>query len=395
MSEVYSKIPKSEIDTRFSRLKDALRQRDIDGALFMTTIELYYYSGIGIDGALLVPVDDEPVRLVERNAELAKSYSQVSDVQPMGRLSGIFETLNVKPGSTLAVESDVIPHSLMKYLQSRAGETSLVDGSQIFRGIRSVKSPYEIAMIETAASIVDQSFIHCAEIAGPEMTEIDLSMRLDKWMVENGHAGFISTHGFNSEMLIFSYVVSSRGATLNTQFTPVSGYGLSLKYPSGPTRRKLGRNRPFLVDSCGNNHGYISDTTRTFIIGKFSKATREKLDALDQIKEFLEQKMIPDASLGALFGEVVELSKELGIYENFMGPRSDKAVFVGHGVGLELDELPVFYAKGPDLKLGNVLACEPKLIIPGEEVLGIEDTYAITESGAKLLSKAANRFEVN
>jgi Xaa-Pro aminopeptidase len=394
MSEVYSKLPKSEIDGRIARLKDHLKSTELEGALLMTTVELYYYSGIGTGGAVYVPVDDEPIRLVERNLDLVESYSLIPNIRPMGRMSQLFQTLNLPSNSRIAMESDVIPYSLMSYLQSRADGIHLSDGSDIFRKIRSRKSDYEIGLIEAAAKLVDQSFEYCTEIATPEMTEIELSMRLDAWMVENGHAGFITTRSFTSEMLIYSYVVSSSGSTLNTFFTPVSGVGLSLKYPLGPTRQKLGRDRPFLVDSCGNMKGYHSDTTRTFICGRFDDDLGGKLDSLSQVKSFLLREMKPGANLGELYGDVIELSIELGIHENFMGVDDNRVSFIGHGVGLELDELPIFYSKGPDLEQGNVLACEPKIITPGREVLGIEDTYAMTGSDNRPLSSAPDRFEI-
>ncbi|MHA2002997.1 MAG: M24 family metallopeptidase [Candidatus Thorarchaeota archaeon] len=394
MSEVYSKLPKAEIDSRIARLKDHLKSAELDGALMMTTVELYYYSGIGTGGAVYVPAEDEPIRLVERNLDLVESYSLISEIKPMGRMSQLFQTLNVPSDARIAMEADVIPFSLMSFLQSKGDGIHFSDGSDMFRKIRSRKSDYEIELIEAAARIVDQSFEYCTEIATPEMTEIALSMRLDAWMVENGHAGFITTRSFTSEMLIYSYVVSSSGSTLNTFFTPVSGVGLSLKYPLGPTRQKLGRNRPFLVDSCGNMKGYHSDTTRTFICGRFDDDLSNKLDSLSQVKNFLLREMKPGTNLGDLYGDVIELSIELGIHDQFMGVDENKVSFIGHGVGLELDELPIFYSKGPDLEPGNVLACEPKIVTPGREVLGIEDTYVITSSGNRSLSIAPERFEI-
>ncbi|MFX1472540.1 MAG: M24 family metallopeptidase [Promethearchaeota archaeon] len=394
MSEVYSRLPQEEVDGRISRLKDHLRSAELDGAFLMTTVELYYYSGIGTGGAVYIPVEGEPIRLVERNLDLVKSYSLIPEIKPMGRMSQLFQTLGVPSGATIGMEADVVPYSLMRFLQSKADGITLSDGSELLRMLRSRKTDYEIELIEAAAKIVDQSYEYCTEIATPEMTEIALSMRLDAYMVENGHAGFITTRSFTSEMLIYSYVVSSRGSTLNTFFTPVSGVGLSLKYPLGPTRQKLGRNQPFLVDSCGNMRGYHSDTTRTFICGKFDDDLSAKLDSLSEVKSLLLKKMRPGVNLGTLYGEVIELSIELGIQDNFMGIDDNKVSFIGHGVGLELDELPVFYSKGPDLEQGNVLACEPKIITPGRKVLGIEDTYAITSSGNRSLSNAPDRYEI-
>ena len=395
MEDVYLDIPKSEISSRIKRLQSRLVESHLDGALLLSTIEMYYYSGIGSPGAVYVPSQDDPIRLVERNLELVKAHSPLSDIRPMGRVSKLFETFGVGKESRIAMEGDIVPYSYMAFLQSKAEGIELVDRSHMFREIRSTKSDFEVEMIEKAASQIDKSLIYCTEIATPEMTEIELSSRLDSWLIENGHAGLITTRGFNSTMLIYSYVISSDASTLNTLFTPISGQGLSLKYPLGPTRRKLGKNRPFLVDSCGNYHGYISDTTRTLVCGSFDDRVLERLTALQEIKSFVTNSIRPGYSLGTLYTEVVGLSKELGIYEQFMGPEDDKVTFMGHGVGLELDELPVFYAKGPDLEKGHILASEPKLILPGEEALGIEDTYAVTSTGCEILSKSDDWFEIS
>ncbi|MFQ5833830.1 MAG: M24 family metallopeptidase [Candidatus Thorarchaeota archaeon] len=394
MSKSYSKIPESEITSRVTRLKSLLGEQGLDGALLMSVTELYYYSGIGIPGAVYVPLDEEPIRLSERNLKVTETYSPLTDIRPLGRMSALFETLEVGSSSRIAVEGDVLPFSLVTFLQSRAASIELVDGSSHFRQIRSVKSNYEIDFIEKAATTVDKSFEFCREIANPEMTEIELAVRLDSWMVERDHAGFITTRAFNMEMVQYSYVVSSEGSTLSTYFTPISGQGLSLKYPFGSTRKKLGKNQPFIVDTVGNYQGYLSDTTRTFVCGRLEKELRNKLEALGQIKKFLVGSMTPGKNLGELHEEVMDLSKELEIHANFMGTESDKVVFLGHGVGLELDDLPIFYSKGPDLRSGNTLACEPKFIIPGNVLIGIEDTYAITDKGNRLLSKAPELFEI-
>ncbi len=394
MSKTYAEIPKSETTSRTTRLQNLLRSEELDGALLMSVAELYYYSGIGSPGVVYVPTDGEPIRLSERNLNLVKTYSPLTDIRPLGRLSMLFDTLNVDSASQVAIEGDVMPFSLVTFLQSRAKDTRLVDGSNLFRQIRSVKSDYEVDLMEKAATLVDESFEYCIEIADPEMTEIELALRLDTWMVERGHAGFITTRSFNMAMVQYSYVVSSGGSALNTYFTPISGQGLSLKYTFGSSWRKLGRNRPFIVDTVGNCEGYLSDTTRTFVCGQFTPEIRDQLDALSQIRELIIRSMKPGNSLGELHNEVMHLSEELGIHDNFMGTNSDKVVFLGHGVGLELDELPIFYSKGPPLSPGNTLACEPKIIVPGEILLGIEDTFAVTEGDHKILSRAPVNFEI-
>ncbi|MFX1512604.1 MAG: M24 family metallopeptidase [Promethearchaeota archaeon] len=392
MSSAYVKIPESEIRNRITNLKLQLNQDNFDGALLLSYPELYYYSGIGLPGAVYIPAEGDSIRLVKRNPELAKSYSPLS-IQGFGRLAKLFDTLEIKAPARIAIEADVVPFSLVVFLKSKAKDCQLDDGSLIFRQLRAVKSPYEIGVIEQAAILVDQAFEHVTEIAIPEMTEIELAARLDGWMAENGHAGFIPTRQFGSVMIGNSYVIGSASATLNSDFTPISGRGLSLKEPLGPTREKLGK-EPFFIDTCGNCQGYISDTTRTFIIGQFDDETRNQIEALQQIKQFITTRLKPGENLGIIYHEVFDLAKELKILNQFMGTDADRVAFLGHGVGLEIDELPIFYAKGPDLVPGNVFASEPKLFVQDRKVLGIEDTYAITESGNTLLSKAPDYFEI-
>ncbi|MFX1505240.1 MAG: M24 family metallopeptidase [Promethearchaeota archaeon] len=394
MDNIYTRIPSSEIESRITRFKSYLVKEDINGAILFSTPELYYYSGVGYDGAVYIPVEGEPVHLVKRNLELAESFSQLPTNMSFGRKSQLFETLKKKTSTMIALELDVLSYSFVKFLQSKAKNVQLTNCSSILRQLRSIKSEYEISQIKDAATLVDTSFKYCTEIAAPEMTEIELAARLERWMLDNGHDGFITTYGFNTELLHYAYVISSQSSVLNIHFTPISGYGLSLKYPYGPSRQKLGK-KPFIVDSCGNSQGYISDTTRTFICGKFDTQTKDEIDSLQKIKKFLCDNLRPNVNLGDLYNEVMDLSKELNIHDYFMGTSSDRVAFIGHGVGLELDELPVFYPKGPNLVAGNILACEPKFFIQGKKVLGIEDTYAITESSNILLSKSPDYYEIS
>lgn len=394
MSNEYERIPQSEIEGRIRRLKNALKKENLDGALILTTTDLYYYSGYGGDGAIFVPTDDAPTHLVKRNLPLAKVYSGIPNIKPFGRQSKLIDTIGINHKSSIAIEADVLPYSFVSFLQKQGDALQFTDGSYFLRRIRAVKTNFEINLIEQAAAIVDQSFEICTELANPDMTEIELASKLDAWMLKNNHSGYITTRSLNNIMPAYSFVISSSSATLNTFFTPVSAAGLSPMYPYGPGNKKLGENSPFLVDTCGNKQGYISDTTRTFVCGNFDSETQTQLEALAQVKQFLNKKLKPYENLGQLYTEVLELVKELGIHEYFMGTSSDHVPFLGHGVGLELDDLPIFYSKGPDLETGNVIACEPKIIKPKQLVLGIEDTYAISESGNLLLSKAPDYFEI-
>ncbi|MHA1979261.1 MAG: M24 family metallopeptidase, partial [Candidatus Hodarchaeales archaeon] len=342
MDTGYSNIPKMEMERRHSRLRRFLSKSEISGILLFSNVEVFYYTGIGLEGGLFFPQEGDPVHLVKRNLELATEYSFISMTIQFGRLSQIFETLKISKRAKIGLELDILPYSYVEILRIQNSELNFVNISPGLRELRAVKTNYEIVQIETAAKLVDQSFEYCQKVASPETTEIELAAKLDKWLLNNGHHGYITTRSFNSPLLNFSYVISKSSSTLNIHFTPISGWGLSLKYPFGPSNQKIGRD-PFFVDTCGNFNGYISDTTRTFVLGQFDAETKHQIEALQQIKQLLMKELKPSANLGDVYTKSLDLAKELKISGNFMGEAEDKVKFLGHGVGLELDELPILY----------------------------------------------------
>ncbi|MFX0211170.1 MAG: aminopeptidase P family N-terminal domain-containing protein, partial [Candidatus Hodarchaeota archaeon] len=184
--------------------------------ILLSIPELFYYSGVGHDGAVYIPTKNEdPVHLVKRNLNLAQSLSQIPIVRLFGRKSQLFETLDIKQKSTIAIEKDVLPYSFVQFLKSKAKNIHLVNCSSLLRNLRSIKSKYEINQIRQAAALVDRSFEYCTEIATPKMTEIELASQLGSWLLENGHGGFITTHAFNAALLHYAYVISSGSSVLN------------------------------------------------------------------------------------------------------------------------------------------------------------------------------------
>ena len=107
-----------------------------------------------------------------------------------------------------------------------------------------------------------------------------------------------------------------------------------------------------------------------------------------EIQEEVKVRAVPGVSSGDLYETMVDLAADKGYEEFFMGVGDRRIRFTGHGVGLELDEFP-FIAKGQTLPLatGMIIALEPKVILPGKGVVGIENTMLVTETGLASLTK--------
>jgi Xaa-Pro aminopeptidase len=85
------------------------------------------------------------------------------------------------------------------------------------------------------------------------------------------------------------------------------------------------------------------------------------------------------------------MAEQARLGDAFMGPPGDQARFVGHGVGLELDELPVL-APGAKaiVAAGQTIAVEPKFVFPGVGAIGIENTFVATEGGGERLTELSD-----
>ena len=218
------------------------------------------------------------------------------------------------------------------------------------------------------------------------MRELDVSAEMEYRLRKAGHEGYVRMRAFNQE-LFFGLVVSSGGLQGGFFDGPVTGKGLSSASPHGASCDEIPMNQPILLDFGGVFNGYIADMTRMFVIGTLDPELQRAFDVAIEIQEMVRQSMKPGVICEELFLASAAMAERAGLGSFFMGIPGEQAKFVGHGVGLELDELPVL-AKGfaMPLQAGQVIAVEPKFVIPGKGVIGIENTFAVTDDGGLRLS---------
>jgi len=170
--------------------------------------------------------------------------------------------------------------------------------------------------------------------------------------------------------------------------SPTGGTGVSAAIAQGPGHRPIQRHEPILVDYVFALRGYLADHTRIFSLGELPEELMTAYDAMLTIQKLVKKIAVPGISAGDVYEVAVDKVSELGYADNFMGASEKRIRFIGHGVGLELDEFP-FLAKNQKLKLEKnmVIALEPKLIFPGKGVVGIENTHVVTDTGLKQLTK--------
>jgi Xaa-Pro dipeptidase len=329
--------------------------------------------------------------MVRRVLERARYESALDDVRAAVSPKRLEGALGLSRVRSIGMELDSVPVAWAERVRTAFGgpDVELVDISHHMREARSVKSAWEVERIVEAAAQIDAAMERAREVIREGMTELELSAELEFAMRRTGHEGLVRMHRFNSEMHIGG-VLSGPSATKPSWHQAVmGGGGLSPSLPHGASLRRLRRGEPIAVDLCGISHGYIADETRTFVIGSLSERLSEVQRATQEILGAVEAELRVGAHNEAVWVVAETMAEELGVLDGFMGVADTKMRFIGHGVGLELDEHPILADRVPgQLREGAVVAVEPKVVVPELGVLGEENTYHITSEGARQLTWA-------
>jgi Xaa-Pro aminopeptidase len=195
---------------------------------------------------------------------------------------------------------------------------------------------------------------------------------------------------FNQELFLGLAVSASAGQP-GFFDGAVTGRGLSSAAPHGASTDEIVADTPVLLDYTGIFNGYIVDMTRIFVIGSLGVELTHAFATALAIQKHLEESLKPGAICEDLFSQAAAMAEQAGLGKNFMGAPGENARFVGHGVGLELDEFPVL-AQGFKVPLqeGQTIAIEPKFVLPGKGVIGIENTFAVSALGGVRITDLAD-----
>ena len=400
MIEDQYRIPREEVHGRIVRLQQALRREGYDGLLLTQNVDILYATGSMQTGYAVIPAEGEAVFYVRRSLTRAARESAVRTA-PLGSLRGFRGALErdcpqlfaAGGGRTLAADLDTMPaQTYLRLLEAlRSGEAAsaptLADGSALVRRVRAVKTPWEIARIERAARIVSDALTEALNDLREGVTELAWMARLEYELRIRGHIGMMRVRGYNQE-IVTGMVGSGAAAAEPSAFDgPAGGRGLGPAAAQGVSGKTFARDEPILIDIGCCVDGYVIDQTRTAVIGALPDDLAEAYKRSEAILHAVRRRMVPGVRCSDLYQEALRLADESGWPEHFMGFGADRVKFLGHGIGLEVDEWPVL-ANGFDdpLEPGMTVAVEPKFSFPGRGVVGVEDTYLVTEGGPRPLT---------
>lgn len=379
--------PKAELEQRVARLQEGLKRSGIDGAVIVQNADLFYFTGTIQRSHFFVPSEGKPVMLVKKSLERAKEESPLDNIISLDSLNDIVSVLQsygYGPFRILGFELDVLPASHYLRYQKLFEPAKIVDVSALIRAVRMVKSPFELEILRDVAALHHEIFSLIKDNLREGISELELSAEVAAVSRKKGHSGLMRVRGFNQD-LFYVHLLSGPNTFPSYFDGSVGGKGVSPAFAQGSCHKLIGRNEPVLVDFSFIFDGYMLDQTRVFCLGKLPHHLASAHAAAVHILKELENISRPGVPCSVLYDRAMQLAGDSPFEKHFLG-FPEPVTFVGHGVGIELDELPVI-APGfnTPLEEGMVFALEPKFVFP-DGAVGVENTYLVTKDGLETLT---------
>lgn len=389
-------MPLSEVMDRVARLRVQLEKfcPAASGLLVFSRLSIYYLSGAWANGLLYVPMDKDPILLCRRGLERSlldspltkiveyKSYSQVAELlQEQGR----------PLGPQVAVEMNGLSWSMGELLRSRLSGPSFVSGDTALLWTRAVKTPWELNKMELAGQRHHQALTKTLpQYIAPGMTEYEIALAVWTAFFEHGHQGMMRMQNSGEEIFL-GHISAGDSANYPSVFN--GPLGLRGAHPALPFMGYHGKvwqdDEPLAIDCGFCLEGYNTDKTQIYWSDTRNVPDQAKKahELCAQIQETIAKQLLPGVLPADLYRQSLKMADQAGLAEGFMGLGPNKVGFLGHGIGLAVDEWPVLAPSfETPLQENMVLAIEPKVGIKGLGMVGVENTFVVTTQGGRCLT---------
>lgn len=374
-------LPHEEQQLRLNRLRDLMQEAGADALLVTDNANTYYLSGRVFMGWIYIPRKGEPIYFVRRPVEL--QGDGVVYVRKPEQMTETIGALNMP--QSIALELDVTSYTTIERLAAIFPGAKIINGSSILKQARSVKTKFEIGMLKISGEKQSRIYRHINRLYSPDMTDIEFQVEIERALRLDGCLGQFRISGDSMELFMGSVLVGNNADNPTPYDFAMGGAGIDPSLPAGANGSIIKPGDTIMIDMNGNFTGYMTDMTRTAALGDINPTALRAHRLSIEICHELAKTGRPGVKAKDLYEQAEKMVEEAGLYEYFMGHRQ-KAGFIGHGVGIEVNELPVIAPRSRDiLAKGNVIALEPKFVIPGTGAVGIENTYVVGPEGMTAL----------
>ncbi len=375
----FDTVPEGDLHRRIEGLKRAMAEAGIDFAVILENVDRYYFTGTMQSGMLVVPLEDDPVLFITKGAERARAETTLAlaPVRNDKEIAAILSSRGISKGAA-GFELDVVPVSLFERLKRLIHFERHVDITPAIKELRAVKSPFELKQIGKSGAIMSRVFAMAKEVVREGVTEIEIDAALVAEGRRLGHQGYLRMRGLNQEMTTITVQSGYTGTIPTFCDGPITGSGITPGMPHGSSFKKVERGIPVTIDYGGGYNGYTTDETRVFAAGNLQERFKKPYEIARTIIEETAAFAREGVNCTEIFLRAEAVVKKAGLLDHFQGYGDGRVQFVGHGLGLEINELPVITARhSRTLKEGMVFALEPKFVLPPHGAIGIEVDFIV------------------
>jgi len=373
----------NELNLRLAKIRKQLLSSKVDACLLSTSVNILYANGSIFSGYYYIPTEGEALLFVKRPVGL--KGENVHYIRKPEQIPEFLKKMGVKSPKKLMLEGDEMGHSEWTRLLACFPETEIVNGTADLRKVRSIKTEYEVSLIRASAEAHVKAYKRIPEIYRPGMTDSAFAIEIEYVMRHEGNQGLFRTFG-DMEAFMGS-VLSGDNAEVASPYDFALGGAGTVFNPIGAAGRLLKEGDSIMIDMCGNFSGYLDDLSRTFSIGKLTDKAYKAHQVSIDIQNYLQEAMKEGAICEDLYKISLKIAADAGLSDCYMGT-TQQAKFVGHGVGLVINELPVLAMRSREILQPNMtIAIEPKFVIKGVGAVGVEDTYLVGKNESERLTK--------
>ena len=375
MSAKLNLLPPEELAMRLTLVREAMEKENLESILVSSNANIYYLTGRVIAGYILVtPLEifyfvRRPLLLEDENLFYIRKPEDIPSLLPS------------MPAGKMGFEMEENSYNVCSRLMAIFPGIKPADADKVLRIARSVKTPGQISLIEQSGIRQTAVYEQIPSLYRSGMTDVDLQIAIETLSRRSGCLGQFRISGSSMELFMANILAGDNADTPTPYDFAMGGAGQNPSLPVGADGSVIKPGMTVMVDCNGNYTGYMTDMTRVFSRGVISDLALKAHECSRHICRELAALGIPGVEAKALYARAEEIVREEGLDEYFMG-HNQKAGFIGHGLGIEINELPVIAPRSRDiLHEGNVIALEPKFVIPGTGAVGIENTYLVTPGG--------------
>lgn len=380
-----SKNIRPELSLRFGKIQKGLKESGSDAILIGSNANLYYTSLKFFRGYVYVPAEGNPIWFVIR-PDTIEEESDVARIRKPEQIQEWLEGHGYGTPRTLELEYSELTYSDVERLAKAFPYSEKRDGTATLRNARIAKTDWEIERMREDGVHQAEAYRRFSKVYREDMTDVEFQIELERILRLEGCLGFSRTSGNLMEINLGS-VLAGDNADVPTPYDfAMGGAGTDDALPVGADGTTMKPGTTVMVDMNGAFNGYQTDMTRVWKIEEIPDLAMKAHECSRHILRVLEKEGKPGVKCADLYLRAASIAEDAGLKDYFMGHRQ-KAPFIGHGVGIQLNEAPVLTPRSRDLLVENMtLAIEPKFVIPHVGAVGVENTYVVTKEGLENLT---------